>query len=98
MSAHIDDTLIFCKSIATLHAFKSAFLHSFQGMGLGPVTESLGCYIVHDCKLCILNVNQTAYIQKILAFLGMADANQVKTPREQGARLPKNTSCPREHL
>eukprot|EP00961_Rhodomonas_salina_P188497 2543970-Rhodomonas_salina.1 len=48
MSAHIDNTLMACKSIATLEKFKTAFLTRFEGTNEGNVTTNLGVELICD--------------------------------------------------
>lgn len=84
MSAHIDDTLILCKDIATLQQFKQEFLTRFEGTDEGEVTEYLGCEIERDRVAGTLKISQKTYIRRILETHGMMDANAVKTPLEPG--------------
>ena len=63
MSAHIDDTLILCKDIATLEAFKRQFLTRFEGTDEGEVTEYLGCEIERDRVAGTLKISQKTCIR-----------------------------------
>ena len=93
MSAHIDDTLILCKCLKTMQAFKAHLLSRFEGTDEGEVTEYLGCFIERDRALGTITIRQSHYIKRILALYGMQDANPRKTPMEPGVRLSK-TDCP----
>eukprot|EP00961_Rhodomonas_salina_P240269 3246507-Rhodomonas_salina.1 len=86
MSAHIDDTLILCEDLTTLQKFKALMLARFEGTNEGDVTEYLGCEVIRDRSKKTLCLRQSAYIRKVLAFHGFADANPVKTQLEPGVR------------
>ena len=92
MSAHIDNTLIFCKDLGVLQQFKQELLTLFEGTDEGEVCEYLGCEVVCDCCAGTLLLKQGSYIQRILATHRMQDCNPVKTPLEPGARLSHKDS------
>eukprot|EP00961_Rhodomonas_salina_P303219 3941141-Rhodomonas_salina.2 len=46
VSAHIDETLMACKSSATLEKFKTMFLTRFEGTNEGPVSTYLGTELI----------------------------------------------------
>eukprot|EP00961_Rhodomonas_salina_P295887 3935860-Rhodomonas_salina.1 len=65
----------------------------FEGTDEGEVTEYLGCKVIRDRARSTLHLRQTAYIQKVLAYHKITDANPVKTPLEPGVHLSK-CDCP----
>ena len=92
MSAHIDDTLILCKCLKVMQAFKTHLLSRFDCTDEGEVTEYLGCVITCDREAGTITISQKHYIHRILALYKMLDANPRKTPLEPGCRLSKKDS------
>ena len=93
MSAHIDDTLILCKCLKVMQAFKLHLLSKFDGTDEGEVTEYLGCVIERDRDAGTITLSQKHYSKRILSLYNMLDANHRKTPLQPGARLSKK-DCP----
>eukprot|EP00961_Rhodomonas_salina_P266262 3599479-Rhodomonas_salina.3 len=66
VSAHINDTLMACKSLATLEKFKAGFLTHFEGTDEGEVSTYLGTKLVQDSVNRTITSKQSVYAQKIL--------------------------------
>ena len=92
MSAHIDDTLILCKCLKVMEAFKRHLLSRFDGTDEGEVTEYLGCVIERDRAAGTITLSQKHYSKRILALYNMQEANHRKTPLEPGVQLSKQDS------
>ena len=92
MSAHIDDTLILCKCLKVMEAFKRHLLSRFDGTDEGEVTEYLGCVIERDREAGTITLSQKHYSKRILALYNMQEVNHRKTPLEPGVRLSKKDS------
>lgn len=92
MSAHIDDTLMACKSLATLEKFKASFLTRFEGTDEGEVSTYLGAELIRDRVNRTITFKQSVYAQKILQTYGAWDKPSVKTPLEEGVHLTKEDS------
>jgi hypothetical protein len=93
VSAHINDTLMACKDLAKLAAFKKSFLTRFLGTDEGEVTTYLGCELIRNRAAGTITFRQSVYAQKILMTYGMWDCVPVRTPLEPGTRLTKE-DCP----
>jgi hypothetical protein len=58
VSAHVDDCLLSCKSLAVMAEFKAHMLDRVIGTDEGEVTEYLGCELVRDQKARTGQLNQ----------------------------------------
>mmetsp|Transcript_27856 Transcript_27856/g.65712 ORF Transcript_27856/g.65712 Transcript_27856/m.65712 type:complete len:302 (-) Transcript_27856:850-1755(-) len=92
VSAHIDDTLMACKSLETLEKFKQTFLTRFEGTDEGGVSTYLGaeliCYRVNHT----ITFKQSVYARKSLQIYCAWDATLVKQQLEAGTSLSKEDS------
>eukprot|EP00961_Rhodomonas_salina_P038514 517548-Rhodomonas_salina.2 len=92
VSAHINDSLMACKSLATLEKFKAEFLTRFEGTDEGKVSTYLGAELIRDRINRTITFKQSVNVQKILQTYGAWDKPSVKTQLEAGVRLTKEDS------
>ena len=80
VTAHINNTLIGCKSQENLNGFKALMLECFDCTDEGPVTLHLGCEIMSYRQKRTLKIDQAAYAERMLKLCGFWDKPTVKTP------------------
>ena len=92
VSFHVDDSLICCKSLSVLTAFKKSLLCCFNGTDDGPVKQYLGCQLIRDRQHRVSTLVQPAYAERLLRTFEMWDAHP-QTPLASGLHLIK-ADCP----
>eukprot|EP00961_Rhodomonas_salina_P111299 1497391-Rhodomonas_salina.1 len=92
VSAHINNTLMACESLAMLEKFKAVFLTRFEGTDEGEVSTYLGAELIRDCVNRMITFKQSVYVQKILQTYGAWDKPSVKTQLKAGQCLMKEDS------
>eukprot|EP00961_Rhodomonas_salina_P235857 3187745-Rhodomonas_salina.1 len=80
VSAHIDDTLMACKSIDTLECFKTPFWTRFEGTDEGDVTTYLGGELIRDRPNRTITYRQSVYARKILQIYDAWDKPHYVNP------------------
>jgi len=79
---YVDDLIIAGNNRGAINAFKSAISKRFKMKDLGALKWILGMEVRRDRERRMLEISQTAYIERMLEKFGMSDANPVGTPAE----------------
>jgi hypothetical protein len=90
---YIDDMAAASKGIAKIAKFKVDIGKIFKITDLGELRHILGIQVERDRGARTITINQTAYIQDLLARHGMQDCAPVSTPLTVKDRL-SNTQSP----
>ena len=87
----VDDMLIISSSPNDTVEFKTAFAAKYTISDLGPIRQIVGLEVQRTDKTTL--ITQRAYINRILARYGMADANPVHTPLGHNVILDKHAGA-----
>ena len=87
---YVDDILIFGRSLSTVTALKKSLSVRYSMVDVGEAKQYLGMHIERDRDACMIYLNQTRYITKILERFGMQHCKGISTHMEAAALPP----CP----
>jgi hypothetical protein len=77
---YVDDLIIAGSSRAVVDAFKRDISSRFEMQDLGALKYVLGMEVKRDRANKTLEINQTAYVDRVLARFGMSNCSPVATP------------------
>jgi hypothetical protein len=87
VAAATDDFTIIGKTVADVSLIKKQLNEHFETVDLGEINWLLGIHIQRDRIAKTITLSQTAYIEQILAHMGMSDAAPNLVPMEPGVDL-----------
>ena len=70
--------MIFCNNIGTVNKIKQKLAKKFEMKDMGNVANVLGMNVTRDSKS--IKIDQTKYIEDVLARFGMSDCNPTSSP------------------
>ena len=79
---YVDDLVLFSNSRVELDALKHRLMADFEMTDMGPVHWFLSMEIIRDRANRTISLNQTRYLTKVLAELGMQECKGVSTPMD----------------
>ncbi|KAF7367236.1 Retrovirus-related Pol polyprotein from transposon TNT 1-94 [Mycena sanguinolenta] len=82
-----DDFTILGLTLAHVNRLKSQLNDHFELVDLGEINWLLGIHLVRDRTARTISLSQTAYIEQILAQMGLSDAAPNLLPMEPGVDL-----------
>ena len=80
IALYVDDIVIATKRTSTYKKVKNYLTSSFKVTDSGPLTGILGIRITQDHANGVFAMDQTKYVESMLARHGMTDCNPVSTP------------------
>ena len=89
---YVDDAAIASKDPAKIQAFKTNITRFFPIKDLGELRHILGIQVTRDRTAHTITLNQTGYINNVLARFGMQGCAPVSTPFTVGTRLTHDQS------
>ncbi len=90
---YVDDKLLICNSRVFADKLIIEFKRRHKLRHLGPATSFLGMHLTRDRKNRTIELSQPAYVTKVLAKFGFANAARpAKTPLPEGAVYSKAQS------
>ncbi len=82
---YVDNIIFFGSSMEDIEALKTALSTHFEMTDMGKIQSYLGIHILRDHPNRCHEIDQSRYLQGVLACFNMADANPCATPLPTGA-------------
>ncbi|KDR67838.1 hypothetical protein GALMADRAFT_146848 [Galerina marginata CBS 339.88] len=92
ISAHVDDSGLFCTSISEVELVKSQIREHVSIKDQGEAKSILGMDIIRDCKNRTITLSHHHLIDKVVKDFNMQDAKPVHSPMNASSRLAKADS------
>ena len=90
---YVDDILLIGNDVNFLSEIKESLKKSFSMKDLGEAAYVLGIQIYRDRSRCLIVLNQSMYIDKVLKRFNMENSKKGLLPISPGTVLSK-TQCP----
>lgn len=89
IAVYVDDLLLSGPKMSDIKILKGQLSERFQMSDLGPCSYYLGMAVTRNRQNRIIQLSQTAYVEKILREYKMADSKPMSTPMDTNCRLQK---------
>jgi len=84
---HVDDIYSIADPPEEDECFKAELCSKWEISDLGDIKFTLGIAIERDCNSCLISLNQTAFIDRLVSRFNLSEAHPVDTPMTQGLQI-----------